>query len=324
MKLSVAMCTYNGAVYLPAQLESLAAQARLPDELVVCDDCSADKSAELLRAFAVRAPFPVRLYVNERNQGSTKNFEQAIARCTGDVIALCDQDDVWLPEKLERMAVALAAAPHAGLVFSDAEVVDERLRPLGQRLWQCFKFGPAEQELFRRGRAFDVLFTQNVVTGTTMAFRAKFKELVLPLPALSSVIHDAVIALMIAAVADLVFIPEPLVLYRQHAGQQIGPRLPTESVSAWVTTARHTDAHAYMHVAAQLKTIHERLAAYNGPAPRAEVMRSLTARIVHLETRANMPRQRLRRMPAVLKELLARRYHQHSNGLASAAKDLLF
>jgi Glycosyl transferase family 2 len=319
------MCTFNGAVYLLAQLESLVGQTHLPDELVVCDDCSTDETAELLRAFAAHAPFPVRLYVNERNQGSTKNFEQAIGRCTGDVIALCDQDDVWLPEKLERMAAALAAAPHAGLVFSDAEVVDERLRPLGQRLWQCFKFGPPEQELFRRGRAFDVLFRRNVVTGTTMAFRAEFKELVLPLPALGSVIHDAAIALMIAAIADLVFIPEPLMLYRQHAGQQIGPRLPAEPVGAWITTAFHTDAHAYTHVAAQFKAIHARLSAYDGPAPRAEAMRPLTARIAHLEARANMPRRRrLRRVPAVLKELLARRYHQHSNGLVSAAKDLLF
>jgi Glycosyl transferase family 2 len=318
------MCTFNGAVYLPAQLESLAAQTRLPAELVVCDDCSTDETAALLRAFAARAPFPVRLYVNERNQGSTKNFAQAIARCTGEVIALCDQDDVWLPEKLERMAAALAAAPHAGLVFSDAEVVDERLRPCGQRLWQCFKFGPPEQELFRRGRAFDVLLKHNVVTGTTMAFRAEFKELVLPLPALGNLIHDAAIALLIAAIADLVFIPEPLVLYRQHAGQQIGPRLPDERVGAWLTTASHTDAHAYMHVAAQLKMIHERLVAYDGRAPQAATMRPLTARIAHLEARANMPRQRLRRVPAVLKELLALRYHQHSNGLASAAKDLLF
>lgn len=316
------MCTFNGAVYLPAQLESLAAQTRLPAELVVCDDCSTDETVALLRAFAARAPFPVRLYVNERNQGSTKNFEQAIARCTGEVIALCDQDDVWLPEKLERMAAVLAAAPYAGLVFSDAEVVDEHLRPLGQRLWQCFKFGPPEQELFRRGRAFDVLFRHNVVTGTTMAFRAEFKKLVLPLPALGNLIHDAAIALLIAAIADLVFIPESLVLYRQHAGQQIGPRLPDERVGAWLTTASHTDAHAYLHVAAQLKMLHERLATYTGSAPRAEAMRPLTARIAHLEARGNMPRQRLRRLPSVLKELLALRYHQHSNGLFSVAKDL--
>ncbi len=318
------MCTFNGAVFLPAQLESLAAQTCPPDELVVCDDCSKDETAALLRAFAAHAPFSVRVYVNERTQGSTKNFEQAIARCTGEFIALCDQDDVWLPEKLERMTAALAAAPQAGLVFSDAEVVGEHLRPLGQRLWQCFKFGPAEQELFRRGRAFEVLFKHNVVTGTTMAFRAEFKKLLLPLPALGGVIHDAVIALLIAAVAELVLIPEPLVLYRQHAGQQIGPRLPDESVGTWVATARHTDAHAYTHVAAQLKTIHERLAAYDDPAPRAAAMRLLTARIAHLAARANMPRRRRRRLPAVLKELLALRYHRHSNGLTSAAKDLLF
>ena len=322
--LSVAMCTYNGAAYLAAQLQSLAAQTRVPDELVVSDDDSRDGTRAILEEFAARAPFPVRLYFNEQNIGSTRNFEQVIGFCEGDIIALSDQDDVWLPEKLQRLCAALEVAPDAGLAFSDAEVVDEDLRPLGQRLWQCFNFGPAEQELFRRGRAFDVLFVKNVVTGTTMAFRAQFRELVLPIPALSSAIHDGIVALMIAAVADVVPVSEPLVLYRKHTGQQIGPRLPETSAATWVTTARHTDAHDYMNVAEQLRTIHERLAAYTRATPRVAAMRQLTSRIAHLEARANMPRRRLRRLPAVLKELLALRYHQHSNGLASAAKDLLF
>jgi glycosyltransferase involved in cell wall biosynthesis len=72
--LSVAMCTYNGAIFLPAQLESIARQERLPDELVIGDDCSTDDSVAVLEAFADRAPFPVRLHVNDHNVGSTKNF----------------------------------------------------------------------------------------------------------------------------------------------------------------------------------------------------------------------------------------------------------
>src|SRR3954470_19039846 len=85
---SVAMCTYNGARFLGAQLASVAAQTRPPDELVVCDDRSTDETADIVRAFASRAPFPVRLHVNEENLGSTKNFERALSFCEGEVIVL--------------------------------------------------------------------------------------------------------------------------------------------------------------------------------------------------------------------------------------------
>ena len=92
---SVAMCTYNGARFLGAQLASVAAQARAPDELVVCDDRSTDETARVVEEFAAAAPFRVRLHVNERNLGTTRNFERAVSLCEGDLIALSDQDDVW-------------------------------------------------------------------------------------------------------------------------------------------------------------------------------------------------------------------------------------
>ena len=79
MKLSVAMCTYNGARYLQEQLESIAAQTRLPDELVVCDDCSSDGTRAILEEFKARVTFPVRLYFNEQNLRVWKNFEKAIS-----------------------------------------------------------------------------------------------------------------------------------------------------------------------------------------------------------------------------------------------------
>src|ERR687894_3003245 len=101
-RFSVAMCTYNGARFVAEQLASVAAQTRPPDELVVCDDGSTDETCRLVEEFAARAPFPVRLFVNERNLGSTRNFGRAVALCEGDLVALSDQDDVWHPEKLER------------------------------------------------------------------------------------------------------------------------------------------------------------------------------------------------------------------------------
>ena len=94
--LSVAMCTYNGSRHLSEQLESIGTQTRLPDELVICDDCSSDDTIRIIERFSASAPFAVRLEINTQNLGSTKNFEKAIRLCQGDLIALADQDDVWL------------------------------------------------------------------------------------------------------------------------------------------------------------------------------------------------------------------------------------
>src|SRR5688500_9098173 len=95
VKISVAMCTYNGAQFLRTQLESIIAQSRAPDEIVVCDDCSTDETRALLKQFAAESLVPVSLHFNEQNLGSVRNFEQAIRMCNGNVIALSDQDDVW-------------------------------------------------------------------------------------------------------------------------------------------------------------------------------------------------------------------------------------
>jgi glycosyltransferase involved in cell wall biosynthesis len=220
--LSVAMCTYNGAQYLSEQLESIASQSRLPDALVVCDDRSTDDTVEIIRTFACKLPFAVRLHINEETLGSTKNFEKAIKLCEGDIIALSDQDDVWLPNKLKNIESVLSASPGTGAVFTDAIVVDEYLQPLGYRLWQSTNFSLLQQRKVVKGRSLEVLLKHNVVTGATMAFRSEFKSLILPIPL--PWVHDSWIALIIAVLADLMLIREPLILYRQHSRNQIGAK----------------------------------------------------------------------------------------------------
>src|SRR6185436_10769867 len=222
MRISVAMCTYNGAGFLLDQLQSIIAQSRPPDEIVVCDDGSTDATRELLKHFATTSPVPVSLQFNEKNLGSVKNFEQAIRLCTGDAIALSDQDDVWRADKLQLIENAFQSAPKAGLIFSDAEIVDENLKPLDRRMWDEVSFDARKRRLVRSGRALEVLITGWTVTGATMAFRSRFVKLSLPIPDAIAMIHDGWIALTISAVADVVAVDEPLIQYRQHAQQQIG------------------------------------------------------------------------------------------------------
>ena len=130
-RISVALAAYNGARYLEPQLESLARQIRPPWEVVAFDDGSSDGTAALLARFADRAPFPVRLRRNRRRRGYRANFVQAAAACGGDLIAFCDQDDVWEPDKLARMAEPFAD-PEVQLAYHDATLIDATGRPVGR------------------------------------------------------------------------------------------------------------------------------------------------------------------------------------------------
>ncbi len=216
---SIALCTYNGERFLARQLASIQKQTRLPDELVVCDDCSTDRTIEIIEDFARSASFPVRINRNERNIGFVANFERAIRLCEGDLIALSDQDDIWYPIRLERSQQEFIEHPEVGLVFSDADVVDDQDQSTGVRLWQNFGF---TGELKHRMLAGDytVLTRHRFVTGATVMFRSRLRENCLPFG--SGWLHDEWMAPTAAAVSDVRLIDTPLIRYRTHASQQVG------------------------------------------------------------------------------------------------------
>ena len=331
MRISVAMCTYNGAEFLPAQLASIAEQSRLPDEVVICDDASTDGTRGVLESFSRTSPIPVSLYFSDQNAGSLKNFERAIGLCTGDVIVLSDQDDVWRADKLQLLEQAFRDHPSAGLVFSDAELVDKNLNSLGRRMWDQVGFDAHKRKLIRTGKSLDVLITGWTVTGATMAFRADYVKLALPIPANIAMIHDGWIALAVAAVADVVFIEEALIKYRQHERQQIGapkhdpkrgpePSQPT-GLQAFETALRRRNSAASLH--GTLSVLEERLAAAQNQFDCARALAFVADYSLHLDVRANLPRKRLSRLPRILRELMTMRYHEYANGFKSAAKDLV-
>jgi len=328
VKISVAMCTYNGADFLSAQLESIITQLRPPDEIVVCDDGSTDETQTLLEGFATESPVPVSIRINEKTLGSIKNFEQAIGLCSGDAIALSDQDDIWRSDKLQLIEKSFAKAPKAGLVFSDAEIVEEDLNSSGRKMWDEVGFDQHKRKLVRQGRALEVLITGWTVTGATMAFRSKFRKLSLPIPDGIAMIHDGWIALTVASVADVVMIEEPLIKYRQHGKQQIGAPMRANAaadqpdpIQALETAFRRNNSSADLHKI--LATLEERLLAQSSSHNTRNALRFVGDYSFHLNVRANLPRKRLNRLPRILRELLTLRYHEYANGFKSAAKDLV-
>ncbi len=203
LRVSVALCTYNGADYLPAQLESLASQTRLPDELVVFDDASTDDTWRILEAFARQAPFPVRLHRNPQRVGYSRNFEQAMKACTGDVIFLCDQDDVWLPDKIAVMLRAFQAPDRPLVVVHDAYLTDAELNPSGFRGYQQIQDGRFTLDMW--------------VTGCCTAFRAELRPLLFPIPH-GAFDHDVWIHQVGRALGRRKLLPQALIYYRRHEG----------------------------------------------------------------------------------------------------------
>ncbi len=234
MRISVALCTYNGEKYLPEQLESIKRQTRQPDEMIVCDDGSVDHTWDILQTFRKSSPFPVQVHRNKNNLGSTKNFEKAVRLCNGDIIALSDQDDIWKPHKLERIEDIIRKAPNAGYVFSDADVVDENLNPLGYSLWESAGFQGHFFEMFSRGQQTLCFMKKQFVTGATMAFRASLRDLVIPFPDDAFWVHDYWIAVCLSSCgANGMPISEKLIRYRRHSDQQIGVSPPGKTKSSF-------------------------------------------------------------------------------------------
>jgi glycosyltransferase involved in cell wall biosynthesis len=322
--ISVALCTHNGARFLPEQLESIAAQTRLPDELVVCDDRSADRTAEIIRAFAGDVPFTVRWEVNKEKLGSTKNFEKAIDLCEGEIIALADQDDVWKPQKLAVLEKNLKEHPEAGYVFSDAELIDERGTATRTTLWELIRFQGAVLTDFSQTRQVAALLRRGAATGATMAFRSSLKKLLLPIS--SYFVHDYWISLLASSVASYgVPVPQPLMLYRQHHGQQMGAR--PRSILEKVRWARQMGRTEHSNSAQGYLDMRERLLALaaQGRAYPADHMVLLQEQIMHSSHRAVAHSKRgAARLGKVFSEVLTGRYARFSNSWVSVVEDLCF
>ena len=207
---SIAMCTYNGEKYIRQQLESLIGQTLPPDEIVICDDCSKDRTVHVVRDTLKDWDGHWQLVCNEKNLGFKKNFEKAISLCRGDIIYLSDQDDVWDPRKIETMDEAFRAHPEAVTVWHDAELVDGELRPLYPSFWKdTLRF---DHQKFLRGDYAHVMEI-NAMQGSACAFRREVFAAAKPFPA--EAIHDEWLLLISLLQGPVIPLPRVLMKYRQ-------------------------------------------------------------------------------------------------------------
>ena len=320
IKSSVAICTYNGARFIKEQLASILAQTRLPDEIVLLDDASSDDTARAVQGFAANieaAGIGFRLIVNQDNLGYIKNFEKAVHLCREEVIFLCDQDDVWRPDKIEIMLACFEDRPELMLAYSDARIVDPALLSLGFTQSEALDVSREEMQLIKTGRAYEALLVRNLVTGATVAFRRQLLDFANPFP--TCWIHDEWLAVVAAAVGQVHFCAEPLIDYRQHGANQIGMR--RRDLSEKLRSMFRVRGRFYEIQVERAELLKERLEALGNRIDPSRVAR-LNDRLEHLRFRARLPSSRIARLAPALNEWRSGRYRQYSNGLRAVVRDL--
>ncbi len=315
---SVALCTHNGATFLQEQMESILNQTRSPDEIVISDDASSDATIDVLQtSLAHVGDTNVTFLRNERTLGVTANFAQALAACTGNLVALCDQDDVWDPKKLERMAAEFDSRPHLLLLHSDARIVGRTGATTGATLFDTLHVTPDEILSVHRGDTLDVLLRRNIVTGATAMLRRELVERVEPFPA--SWVHDEWLAAVAAAIGEVDLIEEQLIDYRQHGGNEIGAT--TLNLRGRISRLRAPRSARNARLLARAESLLERFSA-PGFVVSQSVEQKAREKVEHERVRGSFPANRMRRIRPVLAEWNTGRYRRYGLGLQDVARDL--
>jgi glycosyltransferase involved in cell wall biosynthesis len=198
---SIILCTYNGEQFLEQQLDSLINQTYPNIEVIICDDCSTDSTPDILKKYEGKNK--IKVTYNKSNKGYTKNFEQAASLATGDYLAFCDQDDVWLPEKIKEL---MSAIGNYSLVYSDSILIDMEANSLNKKLSEVRNLQSVSDS-----RPF--IFS-NGVSGHTMIAKREVLDIALPIP--EGRYHDWWIAARAATLNGVLYLDKCLTLYRQH------------------------------------------------------------------------------------------------------------
>lgn len=318
LSISVAMATHNGERYVAEQLAGILASSTPPDEIVVSDDASRDGTVRIVAETARQHPhIRWRLLRNAMPLGVTRNFERAIGECSGDVVVLSDQDDVWYPDRLACTIERFAVQPSLELLHADADLVDGDGAPLHRRLFEDLEVSRAELAAIARGEAFPVYLRRNLATGATVAFRRSLADRAMPFP--PGWVHDEWLAVVAAATGEVAVVRRPLIAYRQHGANQIGVARPTLRRKLHRVTASEPGRNA--RLAERGRALRDRLATL-GAAP--AVLQLAQQKTDFEAVRAAMPSSRLARVPRILALLLTGRYRRlASRRSLDAIRDLL-
>lgn len=224
--ISIVACTYNGEKFLREQIESLLKQTYPNLEIIISDDGSTDKTREILSEYK-DCP-KLKLIFREKNLGFIKNFEATSLLAKGDYISFCDQDDIWLPNKIESLFSSIG---HHSMIFSNSELIDENGNSLNKTLTD-FRYMQDEHD----SRCFAFM---NVVPGHTMMIRKEVLKHSIPFP--ETQYHDWWMAVQATNLHGITYKNEVLTLYRQHSGTTTKTIIEKKNIGSRTFSKRYLD-----------------------------------------------------------------------------------
>lgn len=318
------MCTHNGARFVREQVASILRQSRAPDQLLVSDDASTDDTVASVRDEVARhlranpgQALDLVVIENPRALGVVKNFEQAVTACSGDLIALCDQDDVWHENRIALAVEQFEARPELSLLHANARLVDGDGLPLGYSLFDAIALSPSEIAEIHDGRALDALLRRNVVTGATTMLRASLLEHALPF--FEPWVHDEWLAVVASIVGRVDVLGDEIIDYRQHGANEIGAR--KLAFGGKIAQLRHDRAARSRYLVHRAEALHARLVQLGGVPP--HVLELVERKVEHERRRRDLPRFRPARIPAVIREMRTGNYARFGRPRYDILRDLL-
>ncbi|MGA1980070.1 MAG: glycosyltransferase family 2 protein [Sedimentisphaerales bacterium] len=219
--ISICMATYNGEQFLGQQLDSIIAQSNQDWQLLVRDDGSDDNTVHIVEDYAGRLPEKIRLVTDDGNRlGASLNFGKLLEYADTEYIMFSDQDDVWLPNKIELTLNAMKAAEQIYpdkpiLIHTDLQVMDYKLDIIANSMWSYQKLFP------EAGSDLNRIMAQNVVTGCTVMLNKKARAVSIPVPD-EAIMYDWWLALKVCEHGKIIYVSIPSVLYRQHSKNRLG------------------------------------------------------------------------------------------------------
>ena len=305
---------------------SVLSQTCPPDEIVVSDDMSTDGTLSVIaRVFdgwkADHPDSPIRMIVlrPDVRRGVTANFERAMGACHGDLIALCDQDDMWRAERLHRIVATFDRRKTLLLLHGDARICDEDGRPSGATLFETLKVTAWERAAVARGDGYTALLRRNLVTGATTVIRRELLGLSTPFPA--DWVHDEWLGIIAAASGEIDLILEPLVDYRQHSTNQIGARkLDLKEKVGRLTASRYERNDRLVRRAMALV---DRLSSGSVDGVLADRVVRAEAKLAHEMFRQGLSATRGKRIIPIVQRVMRGDYEHFSRGSIDAFRDFL-
>jgi len=218
------MCTFNGAKYIDEQLQSLCQQTKQPYEIIICDDGSSDATEVIVNKYIATVDFPIRFEVNKDRLGYRRNFTQAASLCSGDLVAFCDQDDIWRSDKLSKVADWFSD-PRIMMVHHNARVVDANAVPSGfvnKAGHHPVLAKPLQENPWSYSLGFTQTFRSELIKFGDLRSRIMGEE------ETEWTAHDQWISFLSSSLGWVAYIDEELVDYRQHGANAYGIKISSK------------------------------------------------------------------------------------------------